>query len=645
MAVEDQMEMNFGTPNPIKGVDPVSGNEIPVGSTAKEVRDDIPANLSEGEMVMAADIVRYYGVQFFEDLRDNAKMAYAKMEAEGRMGGEPMIENMGDDDIGLTIEDLEVVESMDAGEPEDAFLGKFFAGIREANKKQQEYNNKKRDRSFSAIQARAKANKNKPRNRAEAILQAIRDRMDRDNDRDRKKKTSPKKKAKVDLGFGGNPMERAARKYGSEPEKTKNKSMRKKPAATKDAGKVRQAYTGDSDTENVRYSDKGFFERLTGNLGFDEGGFAADQSEPFYDQKGGFDMEDAMMTYGDGTAPLLEMREYMNDQGHRIFITFINGVPQMEIPAGYYPVGDSITMNTSVDSTNVSSSSSDDDDSPTNMPTPNPVDYESLTLEELTAMVESQGSLKENAIAAGLGVINPIMGLAAKFAMWDSTRRTQAEIERRILDPNVSEVDKMRYTNLLELAKREAPTLLDKIMGKDFEKRVSQIPKPAQPDFDVDDPTKAGTFAAPYTPEVQTASDKTTPGVDKTAAQIIQDEIDIKRIEDEMKAQPRPTPPNPFEGSTYDEEPQQVSKQSTAPKVREDTKKEKDAQRRRDRQERNKNLAGASTSRKTGVAKSATRGLSSKEKEGGAELDSRFGISGLKKGGLAQKKGTKKKSK
>ena len=104
----------------------------------------------------------------------------------------------------------------------------------------------------------------------------------------------------------------------------------------------------------------------------------------------------------------------------------------MEIPAGYYPVGDSITMDTSVDSPNVSSSSSDNDDSPTNMPTPNPVDYESLTLEELTAMVESQGSLKENAIAAGLGVINPIMGLAAKFAMWDSTRRTQAEIERRV---------------------------------------------------------------------------------------------------------------------------------------------------------------------------------------------------------------------
>ena len=49
-------------------------------------------------------------------------------------------------------------------------------------------------------------------------------------------------------------------------------------------------------------------------------------------------------------------------------------------------------------------------------------------------------------------------------------------------------------------------------------------------------------------------------------------------------------------------------------------------------------MAGQSTSRKTGLAQSATRGLSSKQKSGGAGLDSRFGISGLDKGGLASKK-------
>ena len=70
--------------------DPVSGNEVPSGSMAEEVRDNIPAQLSEGEYVVPADIVRYYGVKFFEDLRDEAKRGLADMEANGRIGGEPV---------------------------------------------------------------------------------------------------------------------------------------------------------------------------------------------------------------------------------------------------------------------------------------------------------------------------------------------------------------------------------------------------------------------------------------------------------------------------------------------------------------------------------------------------------------------------
>jgi hypothetical protein len=70
--------------------DPVSGNEIPPGSLAKEVRDDIPAQLSDGEYVVPADVVQYYGVKFFEDLRAEAKRGLAEMEATGRIGGEPV---------------------------------------------------------------------------------------------------------------------------------------------------------------------------------------------------------------------------------------------------------------------------------------------------------------------------------------------------------------------------------------------------------------------------------------------------------------------------------------------------------------------------------------------------------------------------
>lgn len=92
--------------------DPVSGNEVPSGSMAKEVRDDIPAQLSEGEYVVPADVVRYYGVKFFEDLRDAAKMGLQDMEARGRIGGEPVPADgpMNEDD--LTPEELSAIQEM-----------------------------------------------------------------------------------------------------------------------------------------------------------------------------------------------------------------------------------------------------------------------------------------------------------------------------------------------------------------------------------------------------------------------------------------------------------------------------------------------------------------------------------------------------
>ena len=67
-------------------IDAESGNEVPVGSTREEVRDDIPAKLSEGEFVMPADVVRYHGLDKMMALRDEAKMGLRKMEAMGQMG-------------------------------------------------------------------------------------------------------------------------------------------------------------------------------------------------------------------------------------------------------------------------------------------------------------------------------------------------------------------------------------------------------------------------------------------------------------------------------------------------------------------------------------------------------------------------------
>ena len=91
-------------------VDPVSGNEVPPGSLPEEVRDDVPAMLSEGEYVVPADVLRFYGVKFFEDLRAEAKMGLAEMESNGRIGGEPVME---DDELPFSDEELMVEDIPD----------------------------------------------------------------------------------------------------------------------------------------------------------------------------------------------------------------------------------------------------------------------------------------------------------------------------------------------------------------------------------------------------------------------------------------------------------------------------------------------------------------------------------------------------
>jgi hypothetical protein len=70
-------------------MDPVSGNEIPVGSNAKDVRDDVDAKLSSGEYVVPADVVKYVGVAQLEKLVDKAKVGLEDMEENGRIGGAP----------------------------------------------------------------------------------------------------------------------------------------------------------------------------------------------------------------------------------------------------------------------------------------------------------------------------------------------------------------------------------------------------------------------------------------------------------------------------------------------------------------------------------------------------------------------------
>lgn len=64
-------------------VDPISGNPIPVGSTAEEVRDDIDVMLSQGEYVLPADVVKWHGLEKIMMLQEEAKMGLMAMDAMG----------------------------------------------------------------------------------------------------------------------------------------------------------------------------------------------------------------------------------------------------------------------------------------------------------------------------------------------------------------------------------------------------------------------------------------------------------------------------------------------------------------------------------------------------------------------------------
>ena len=102
-------------------VDEVSGNEVPMGSTREEVRDDIPAQVSEGEFIFPADVVRFIGLNQLMQMRQDAKMGLKKMDAMGQMGNSD--EATMPDDMPFGIADLVVIDGPDEEEPQKKYKG------------------------------------------------------------------------------------------------------------------------------------------------------------------------------------------------------------------------------------------------------------------------------------------------------------------------------------------------------------------------------------------------------------------------------------------------------------------------------------------------------------------------------------------
>ena len=116
MALSNQMEMfeDGGLKDEGGTIDPVSGNDVPSGSTQEEVRDDIPAQLSEGEFVFPADVTRFIGLNKLMQIRDEAKAGLQRMEDMGQMGNSE--EATLPDDTPFDINDLDMSDEEETKE-------------------------------------------------------------------------------------------------------------------------------------------------------------------------------------------------------------------------------------------------------------------------------------------------------------------------------------------------------------------------------------------------------------------------------------------------------------------------------------------------------------------------------------------------
>ena len=124
-----QMQMAFMDEGGLKDeggeIDPESGNEVPSGSLKKEVRDDMPTMLSEGEFVFPADVVRYIGLEKLMKLRQDAKQGLKMMEEMGQMGNAD--EATIPDDLPFGMADLVVIAG-GKDEPKEMAEGGVLTG-------------------------------------------------------------------------------------------------------------------------------------------------------------------------------------------------------------------------------------------------------------------------------------------------------------------------------------------------------------------------------------------------------------------------------------------------------------------------------------------------------------------------------------
>tara|TARA_R110002073_G_scaffold85979_1_gene204361 strand:+ start:72 stop:1091 length:1020 start_codon:yes stop_codon:yes gene_type:complete len=93
--------------------DPESGNPIPIGSSAENVRDDIEAMISEGEYVLPANVVKWHGLRHIMEMQSEAEMGLMSMNQMGLIQyaseeGEEEPEEVSEDQEDVPSEDVDI---------------------------------------------------------------------------------------------------------------------------------------------------------------------------------------------------------------------------------------------------------------------------------------------------------------------------------------------------------------------------------------------------------------------------------------------------------------------------------------------------------------------------------------------------------
>ena len=111
----------------IMGYDEVSGNPIPIGSHAENVRDDIDAKLSTDEYVLPAHVVKWHGLKHIQMMQSEAEMGLMSMQMTGLIQHAEMSEAevVEDEEIDESEEDIDIevatVEVDDLLDDEEAY--------------------------------------------------------------------------------------------------------------------------------------------------------------------------------------------------------------------------------------------------------------------------------------------------------------------------------------------------------------------------------------------------------------------------------------------------------------------------------------------------------------------------------------------